>query len=185
MKIVEFYRGERGNHLGVTLDQMMAFSPEDMEMDHDYIQWMFPSNEPSGLNCDAPVLTYEESLIFVNDPELQEKVKQSFVKYLGFLGFVLTKDDETDVTIGLMEPTEKRPDPQLWTREFNHNMLRVTRVLKCLRLTGNNWYAVALFDALRAFDHARQSPTRFSMNTWKFWSVAVKENLWAGKPLSS
>jgi len=168
MKIVEFYRGERGNCNGDTLDQMVGLWTDGMlEMDHDYIKWMFPSNEPSMLNCDAPVLTKDESKIFESDPELQEKVKQSFIRFLKVLQFKMSRDDDA-IRIEAIEP-ENTPG---WLRTFNHNMLRVTRVLKCLRLTGNTRYANAFYDALRPYF------VQVSPNTYKFWTSAIFDPLW-------
>jgi hypothetical protein len=94
MKIVEFYRGERGNENGHTLADIMTWSNGALEMDHDYVQFMFPSNERSMMNCDAPTMTKEESQIFEADPELQERVKQSLVRFLDFLDFKLSRDDD-------------------------------------------------------------------------------------------
>lgn len=172
MKIVEFYRGERPNHMGVTLDEMMQFTHGQLEMDHDYVQWMFPSNEASMLNVEAPVLTKEEAYIISSDPELREKVKQSFIKMLDFFGFVLTKDEEGSVLIEDMPPTEKRKQPQRWLMSFNHNMLRATRVLKCLRLCGLTEHALAFYNALR------NHKVKVSTNTFKYWTDAIMVPLW-------
>ena len=62
----------------------MSFSLYEMEENHDYIQFLFPSNEPSMFNMDAPILTLEEAEIFQEDPELQVKILMSFVKFLNF-----------------------------------------------------------------------------------------------------
>lgn len=168
MKIVEFYRGERGNGEGHTLAEIMTWSNGALEVDHDYVQWMFPSNERSMLNGDAPTMTKQESQVFEADPELQEKVKQSFVRFLEFLDFKLVQDDETGVKI---EPKDENI-PWFIRGPFNHNMLRVTRVLKCLRLTGNTKYAVAFYTALLEFKNL------LSTNTWSYWQGAVFDPLW-------
>lgn len=172
MRVVEFYRGEIPNQSGVTLEQMMQFTLGEMEMDHDYIQWMFPSNEPSMLNCDAPVLTKEESEIFKADPELQQKVLDSFYKFLNFLGLEASISESGTMWIEEIAPTESRPDPQWWMKSFNHNMLRVTRVLKCMRLTGHLDPALALHGFLKSHQD------KFSENTRKYWYDATFEPLW-------
>lgn len=167
MKIVEFYRGERGNQNGHMLEDIVTNWTDGMlEMDHDYVQWLFPSNERSMLNGEAPTLTREESKVFEADPELREKVKQSFVRFLNFLGFKLSRDDD----VVLIEPKDE--NLPWWLRNFNHTMLRVTRMLKCLRLTGNTRYANTFFDTLRAFK------SHVSPNTWQFWHDAVFHELW-------
>jgi len=173
MQIVEFYRGERGNNIGMTLEQIMKFSHGELEMDHDYIQWLFPSNEPSAMNGEAPVLTKEEAHILGDDPELIEKVKQSFLKILDFLGFELTINEDGGMPrITDKLPTKKCPKPQLWMEHFNHNMLRVTRIMKCLRLCGLTEEAFLFHEALE------RHKSKFSVNTWKYWTAAYRDPLW-------
>lgn len=172
MQIVEFYRGERGNTNGIPLEEILTWSNGALEMDHDWVQWVFPSNEQSMLNGDAPTLTKAESLIFEADVELQQKVKTSFIRFLDFLGFELVQDDET-ILIKPMVATEKRPRPnEAILGVFNHNMLRMTRLLKSLRCTGLNRYAVAMYDALRPHKEY------YSPNTWGHWTRAVFDPLW-------
>jgi hypothetical protein len=170
MKIIEFYRGSGRNNVGYTLKNMRGFSHDWMEVDHDYIQWLFPSNEPSMMNDEAPVMTKEESEIFKADPELQEKMKESLLQFLDFLGLRLVGDDL--MSIQAKEPTERIKNPVWWMGEFNHNMLRITRCLKSLRLTGLDRYAAALFDFLQ------ENKSKFSSNTFGHWTRAVTEPLW-------
>ena len=166
-KCIQFYREEIPNHVDCYLSNMMSWSNYTLEMDHDYVQWMFPSNEPSGINEYAPVMTKEESEIFEQDSELREKAKKSFVRFLNFLDFELVKDDETGIEIKSIE------EPPKWIAiGFNHNMLRVTRVMKSMRLTGNTQYAIALFDVLRSYRN------KISDNTWSFWHSAIFDPLW-------
>ena len=165
MQIVKFYREEIPNPDGWYLADMWKFTKGELEMDHSYVQWLFPSNEPSQMNCDALTLTLEESRIFQNDPELQAKVKKSFLKMLDFFGFELVSEN------GLMsiKPLESMPK---WLTHFNHNMLRVTRVLKCLRLTGLGQYAILFYHALSDYRD------KVSENTWKYWAEAIQGDLW-------
>jgi hypothetical protein len=167
MKIIDFYRGECGNPNGDYLERILEWTDGQLEMDHDWVQWTFPSNEVSMMNSDAPTMTTEESAIFKADPELQNKVKQSFVRMLRFLGFNLTQDNE----VVLVEP--KDDNVPWWLRgAFNHNCLRMTRMLKSLRLTGLDKYALAMYDCLCEFRDC------VSDNTWSHWQNAVIEPLW-------
>lgn len=172
MKVVEFYRGERGNSNGHMLNEIWTWSHGALDCDHDWVQWLFASNEPSMMNCDAPVLTREESAILQSDPELLERTKYSFLVFLDFLGFQLVRDDDI-VQIAPLEATEDRPNPQFWLKNFNHTMLRVSRLLKSLRLTGHTVYAMALYNALRNYKD------RLSSNTFGHWTRAVSDPLWA------
>ncbi len=164
MKCVQFYREEIPNHLGCYLSFIMHWSDYTLEADHDYIQWMFPSNEPSQMNDEAPVLTFDESEIFKNDPVLKEKIKKSFERFLEFLGFRLTNDDQ----IILVD----RSPSWIVKGVFDHNIMRVTRVFKCLRLTGNDKYAKLFYEMLKRYK------SEVSENTWNHWTNAVEGDLW-------
>jgi hypothetical protein len=172
MEIVKFYRGERGNGNGHKLADILTWTDGALEMDHDWVQWVFPSNERSMLNGDAPTMTEQESRAFAQDAALRDAVRDSFVRFLDFLQFRLVEESNGEVVS--VEPKDKENTP-FWLRNFNHTMLRVTRLLKCLRLTGNTRYANAFYDALR------QYKPLLSPNTWAYWHAAVFEPLWPEK----
>jgi hypothetical protein len=162
--IIDFYRDEIGNTNGNRRQEILGWSDGALEMDHDYIQWLFPSNEASNFNCDAPTLTQEEAAIFQADPELQEKVRESFVRILKFFEFELSEDEHL-----VVKPKQEVP---LWLRAFNHNMLRATRVIKSLRLLGLHREAAAFFKCLEGFK------IRVSGNTFEYWRAAAIDPLW-------
>lgn len=169
-RIVDFYRDEIGNTNGNRRLEILGWSDGALEMDHDYIQWLFPSNEASNFNCDAPTLTQEEAAIFQADPELQEKVRESFVRILKFFEFELSERlvDDRGWQYGV-KPKQEIP---LWLRAFNHNMLRATRVIKSLRLCGLNQEAAAFFKCLEGFQNC------VSGNTFEYWRAAAQDPLW-------
>ncbi len=169
--IIDFYYSKRTNAAGFYLGEIMGFTNYELEADHDYVQWLFPSNEASQLNKDAPVLTKYEIKEFESNKELQSKVKQSFIRMLDFFGFKMIEENGM-INIIPLEATEKRPNPLLWLDEFNHNMLRATRVIKSLRLTGLAEYSLAFFNTLRQYKH------KVSPNTFKYWSEAALNPLW-------
>ena len=171
MQIVEFYRGERGNTNNDMLADILTWTNGRLEMGHDWVQWVFPSNEPSRLNSDAPTMTLEESQYFEANVDLQQKVLTSFKRYLQFLDMTLIDGD-----VPTVEVSENTP---WWLRNFNHNMLRVTRVLKCLRLTGNTKYAQAFYNALRPYTVAPEGGHPIvSHNTAQHWRNAIFDSLW-------
>ena len=57
---LDFYRGNGPDSEGRTLAEILAWSDDELEAVHDYIQWLFPLPEPSMFNADAPVLTPAE-----------------------------------------------------------------------------------------------------------------------------
>lgn len=169
MKIVEFYRGNCPNNLGESLEDIMKFDHGEMEGNHDFIQYIFPTNEASMFNYDAPVLTKEEADIFCESPELKAKVVLSFIKFLDFLDMRLVS--ENPVEIAAIEPTEIRPQPLLWMYEFNHNFLRVTRCLKSMRLVGLEQYSVGLFNFLK------QNVVLNDEKSFRYWENATFNSL--------
>ena len=111
MSIHQFLRGEITNPKGLFVEHFWAFSDDDLENTHDFIQWVFPLDEPSSAVPSSPVLT---------ESEVQE----------------IRKDSE--VTIMLVKAASLYCDflrrSRHWICEYNHNHLRITRVIKSLRL---------------------------------------------------
>lgn len=54
-----FYLGKEADSQGRTIEEIWEWDHEDLEDTHDYIQWLFPLQERSAFNPDAPVLTPE------------------------------------------------------------------------------------------------------------------------------
>ena len=50
MKIVNFYLGLQGNQNGDTYDEIMRWSDSAWDCDHDFVQWLYPLTEPSGIH---------------------------------------------------------------------------------------------------------------------------------------
>lgn len=153
------------------LVDILSWTNGQLEMDHDWVQWVFPSNEPSSLNSDAPTMTLEESQTFEANTVLQAKVVDSFKRYLSFLVMNLVDGDVPKVEVSVSTPW--------WLANFNHNMLRITRVLKSLRLTGNTKYANAFYDALRPYTASSEGVNPLvSYNTAQHWRNAIFDSLW-------
>lgn len=74
-------------------------------MAHSWVQFVFPTNEPSGFNYDAPVLTKEDSETFIKSAELKDKVKTSLCRMLRFFELEIVEDGDTIE----IEPTNPNP----------------------------------------------------------------------------
>ena len=56
-ELLAFYGDDEGpKPSGYTLEQVLDWPDEDWELQHDFIQWLFATDEPSMFNPDAPVL---------------------------------------------------------------------------------------------------------------------------------
>ena len=70
--IPAFFRGTGTDHAGRRHPEILAWSDDRLEMQHDYIQWLFPLRRRGRYNPDAPVLMPSTIEAFQWDPELRE-----------------------------------------------------------------------------------------------------------------
>ena len=113
--IVGFLEGKTPDHRGRTLAMVLQQTDHQAEATHDYIQWLFPLDEPSRSVNGAPVLT-ELDIDEIKESSLaQGNLAKSASWFLGFL--------------------ERN---QHWFTKYDHNHLRITRVIKSLRLLASD-----------------------------------------------
>ena len=91
--------------------EILAKDDDWLESTHDYIQWLFPLDVKSFANRNAPALMIDD-ILRISESELAQKHIQASVKRMK--EFWVTNDH--------------------WIRRYNHNHLRLTRVIKSLRL---------------------------------------------------
>ena len=133
MKNVRFYKGDFQSPVG-SIDELHTWKGQYaiLEMNHEYIQWLFPNYFASQFNPNSQALTKDEARAFCNDPAIARKYIKSYELFLDFLGLKL-KDRFT----GQVERAaggEHRLHAALVGHP--HNQLRVRRVLASLAVTG-------------------------------------------------
>jgi Opioid growth factor receptor (OGFr) conserved region len=159
-QLVEFYRGTANDSEGRSLSDLWSLSDSRMESRHDFIQWMFPLEEPSQFNLNAPILTLADIKAFHDDPALRDNLLRSFDRFLAFLGL----RREGDQVVPASDFQAKR---DVFTVP-NHNWLRITRVLTSLRLLGLANYSEAFYQALGDLIERRQAQvTAVTRAYWK------------------
>jgi hypothetical protein len=104
---------------------------DELERHHDFIQWLFPLPEPSSVNPEAPLLSNDDIVLAQNNREIQLNLLRSFDTMAAFWGFFRNQDNELTRSADFEHLSRK------WCCSSNHNQLRITRVLKCLSLTGH------------------------------------------------
>jgi len=130
-----------------------------LERSHDYIQWLFPTDEPSRFNVRAPVLALDEFMGIRKDPAVVASIRRAFSKFCTFLGFELVILDagmqnanQSRVLVQQAPHFHERFDdcwePGFTGIGFNHNWLRISRVIHCLRLVGLGEEAAAFLACL-------------------------------------
>ncbi len=156
MTILDFYNGAMTPE-GHTFDLFLNYSRDELEGHHNFIQWVFPTTLPSAFN-DAPILTEEEIKKFNDSYHLKVKLLTAFEKMLDFYDFELNE--------GKINALDNEP----WVLEsFNHNHLRITRILHSLTLLGFRELAVEFLNSLKEFDY------KISEDTLEYWEIAVQE----------
>jgi hypothetical protein len=163
-QLVEFYRGKGEDAEGRKLADVWAFSDDEMESNHDFIQWIFPLQQPSRFNPQAPILSDRDIADFREDPTLRENLKRSFDRFLAFLG--LEKKE------GRVVPaTDFEAKRQIFLAP-DHNWLRITRALTSLRLLGLPEQSEALYEGL--LDLMKDGKAQITAETRRFWKEAAR-----------
>ena len=112
--LITFYESKGTDHAGRNLEYILSQDDAWFERTHDYVQWLFPNREMTASSTHAPPLTDEVVFQFRARPELRAAVKRSYDRISKFL--------------------QLDQDNPFWAqRTGDHNCLRITRILHCLR----------------------------------------------------
>jgi hypothetical protein len=164
-RLIDFYRDIDPDSEGRMLVEMWGWSDEKLEVCHDYIQWWFPTLTKSMFNEDAPEPDEEDMILFRSDSELKNNLSCSFYRFLVFLG-LQCESSESAVCDHLIPSPNFDKKRYIWS-EFNHNHLRITRVLESLRLLGLKVEAELLLNFLESAN--KLYGTSISTNTLSHW----------------
>jgi hypothetical protein len=166
--LLEFYRGAGPDHRGRTLSDILEFDFDELEFNHDYIQWLFPLPEPSGANALAPLLSNADVAAFHEDDYLRRALLQSFVLMLRFYGLNLADAGGAVEVARAANFDERRAN---WLTYGNHNFLRISRILRSLALLALSRYAAAFLQCLEGI-YAEHTET-IGQTTVGFWRRAI------------
>lgn len=109
--VLNFLEEKFGDHQKRMISEIWSWSDDAWENEHDFIQWLFPLNEKSMSVPNAPVIREPEITWIKESKVAQASLRKSAERYKLFLS------------------SEK-----YWKLSNNHNHLRITRVIKSLRL---------------------------------------------------
>ena len=164
MNLVSFYDDAATDNRGRKLNDIQSWSHDKLETVHDYIQWLFPLDEGSAFNASAPILDKATIAEFRARPDLQKNVRRSFMRMLRFYGFT---DGAAIAPAANFDQCARN-----WLNPGNHNHLRITRILKSLRLLGLEQEAAAFFAALAKVRETRRDA--ITEATFGYWMRANK-----------
>lgn len=166
-RITGFYLGETADHRGRILDDLHTQTLEGLELTHDYIQWLFPLPERSSANSDAPLLSASDIREFSEREELRSSLLRSLTVMLQFYGMELV---QTPAGPEIHRTDTFHLRSKVWLTPFNHNFLRVTRILRSLSLLSCKEYADALFRCLEEI--YRENPAIIGQDSFRYWKTA-------------
>jgi hypothetical protein len=151
-RLIGFFGGDAPDGEGRLLSDILGWPDHRLEQVHDFIQWLFPLTEPSPVNPEAPVLDAETIAEIRAQPRLQESVRRSYQRMRRFY-----------------------ERGRGWVTAGNHNHLRITRILKCLRLLGLDPEAKDFFAWLATIYEEERHKPRPGINarSFEFWTSAV------------
>ena len=109
--LLKFLEGKEPNIHGRTLSDIWAFSDIEINNEHNFIQWVFPTTTPSVAVPASPVLATEDIKIIRASKLAVDNLCVSSEWFFDFL--------------------ERNT---FWIKAHDHNHLRITRVIQSLRL---------------------------------------------------
>lgn len=143
-----FLAGQGRDGSGRRLADVLAFDDARIEGVHDFIQWCFPLPEASRVVPGAPVLTEAEARAIRTDAVAQQGLEEALARMARFY-------EETDG----------------WLRPYDHNHLRITRILTAVGdLIGRD--AAAAFHA-RVTRRNREAGAPINPDSLAFWERAL------------
>ena len=191
--IVDFFHAKGTDGAGRLVGEVWELSLDEKESVHDYIQWLFPLQEASQFNPDAPLLTaddvalipgsyvlygYRKMLAFYGLQEVYYPGRTFVIKLeideLGEEGVELVERMAGTAMVNAMLGREIETlferRKQVWLTPGNHNFLRITRILKCLNLFGLHEQADAFLDTLEEIH--QEHADIIGQKTYDFWVSA-------------
>jgi hypothetical protein len=171
--IVEFYRGGRDSEER-TLAGILAWDDARLEAVHDYIQWVFPTRRPSGVNAEAPLVTRQTAEAFASDPALRDCLRCALDRLLAFYG--LRRRDLSDGGRIEIDGARFQTRAPVWLHPGNHNHLRLTRIMQSLSELGLPYEATALQRCLLEDVATGPGAGLVTGRTLEFWNTAVSSH---------
>lgn len=145
-----FLAGTGPDSRGRNIKDVLAFPDEQLETVHDYIQWLFPLPTRSAAQPSAPVLTEREIEAIRTDPAATRTLTQATERMLQFYR-----------------------NSRWWLTWQDHNHLRITRIIRSLKLLMGAAAAERFYSAILELHAAAGSP--INPRSLQFWAEAAEE----------
>jgi hypothetical protein len=176
MNLYEFFRGRRYPNTDLQIDDIIDWTDDKLERRHDFVQYVFPLPEQSQFNRDAPALDEATYRAIYNDDAAIIKLRTMWQRMMIFYGFEMCGpvDDDGNCSWRIRRGKELEASLRRWARSSNHNHLRITRILRCLRLFRLNLELGTMYNLLR------ETSNRYPIGVVSlgYWHAAVSDSIW-------
>jgi hypothetical protein len=146
MNFKNFLLAKEPDFKGRMIQDIWNYSDEEIEGIHDFIQILFPLNKKSQSVFHGYYLETDDLVQSLKDDEqVKENILKSSEWFLSFL---------------------KRHD--YWKRGYNHNQLRISRIIECLRLIVGDKEANSFYKLIKILT----KNANLNKKTTEFWDNA-------------
>lgn len=177
-RLVAFYDGSGGqDSRGRTLEEILGWDDNHLELSHDYIQTLFPLPEGS-LFANAPIIDEDAYLYWRQHDGLRRNLRRAFDRIMAFYGFQVQREQQPQgegdappkLAVVARDDAARTSFPR-WVRLIDHNHLRISRILRSLRILGLEEEAEGFYEAL---SWTYETYGRIGANSRKFWRRAMR-----------
>lgn len=151
-KIISRFYHNRDNLSGHTYEKVMK-NDFDWESSHNFIQYLFPTDQKSQFNPTAPVLTLED------------------INVLSYNSLFIFRLNNAWVEFHERYISEYGSEFHLFCSGPNHNHLRLTRILRCLRLFKQPRNIFSNIVLLK-----ENGKLKCTKESWNYWLEEMKNN---------
>ena len=149
MNFVNFLTNNEPDFKNRFLKDIWNFSDEDIEYTHDFIQLLFPLNEKSSAISNGIYLDSNEAILCIKADKL---ATENIVKSSKWFLLFLARNSH-------------------WKRKHDHNYLRITRIIKSLRLLVSDQEANKFYESfMQLVDENLKS--KINSTTLTYWENA-------------
>ncbi|KAI2611770.1 opioid growth factor receptor conserved region-domain-containing protein [Hypoxylon fragiforme] len=177
-QLVDFYDPliQGADNKGRKLAEILDWDDRRLERTHNFIQVLFPLPDYSRFNGDAPILDKETCIYFRQHPGLQDSLKQSLKRMLSFYGFTIEWEPNGEVRMQVSQLLQGRNKGlSRWLKPLNHNHLRITRIIRSLRVLGLAEEAEVVYQNLAKV--CKVNEKKVEVVGFKYWTGAAKNPL--------
>ncbi len=147
MNFEDFLTHKGKDFKGRNLKDIWSFSDMEIETNHDFIQIVFPLNKPSQSSFHGFYLHRQDLIDQIkNNKEATDNIIKSSQWFISFLKRNL-----------------------YWNVQYDHNQLRITRVIECLRLLVSDEEADNFYNNVLELI---KDNNRINIRTLNFWKNA-------------